>query len=223
MSRLTQEYRAFHWRLRQKYFHDFVFIHIPKTAGTSIYRSLGLAGEHRTALQLRGRLRERRWHTKFKFAFVRNPWDRAVSSFLHATVINKDSRFVALTFSDWLRLAYVERHPLYFDVPHSFSPQYDWISDGEDNLIVDFVGRFENLREDFATICGRIGRPGLDLPHHNATKHADYRTYYKDRDIEIIARWYKKDIDYFGYTFSKLPAIRHRSMEEQKPLFRRSA
>lgn len=209
MSWLTHELRITRWHLRQKYFHNFVFVHIPKTAGTSIYRTLNLYGEHVTALQLRGRLGANLWNKKFKFAFVRNPWDRVVSSYRFATVRNKDSRFVALSFSEWLRLAYVDRHPLYFDSPHSFSPQFDWISDNDDNVMVDFVGRFENLQQDFTHVCNRIGKPDVVLPHHNATKHNDYRTYYSDADIEIVARWYQKDIDYFGYTFSKISVARN--------------
>lgn len=201
VSWLTRELRTTRWRIRQKYFHNFVFIHIPKTAGTSINDAFGLDGEHKTALQLRGRLGRERWNKKFKFAFVRNPWDRIVSSFQFAIVRNKDSRFVSLTFSEYIKLAYVDRHPLYFDSPHSFSPQFDWISDNDDNVIVDFVGRFENLDDDFAKVCERIGRPGLRLPHRNATKRGDYRRYYQDRDIEIIAHWYKKDLDHFDYRY----------------------
>ena len=202
MSWLTHQIRKTGWRVRQKYVHNFAFIHIPKTGGTSINRALGLADEHKTAMQLRGRLGER-WDRKFRFAFVRNPWDRAVSSFRFALDQNKDSRFVALTFREWLRLAFVERHPLYFDLPVSFLPQFDWISDQEDNLLVDFVGRFENLQADFAKVCERIGCAGLKLPHYNSTKHDDYRSYYDDESIEIIARWHKKDIEQFGYEFSQ--------------------
>lgn len=202
MSWLTQELRSVRWRIRQKYFHDFVFIHIPKTGGTSIGKALGTDGPHLTAAQLRGRLGRERWERKFKFAFVRNPWDKAVSSFHHAAFIERDSRFTALTFRDWLRLAYVERHPLYFDRPHTFAPQLHWIADIQNNLLVDFVGRFENLRDDFRTICERIGRRATVLPHYHYTPHDDYRSYYTDRDAEIIASWYQLDIDYFGYVFS---------------------
>lgn len=207
MSWLSQELKTTQWRLRQKFLHNFVFVHIPKTGGTSIVRTFSLPREHKMALDLRGRIGSRRWERRFKFAFVRNPWDRAVSSFHFACIRN--SRYIALTFSDWLQLAYVERHPLYFDLPHSFSPQFDWISDSLDNVIIDFVGRFENLQQDFATICQRIGRPVTTLPRLNPTEHQEYRYYYKDKDAEIIAQWYKKDIDYFGYAFDRPASLLH--------------
>jgi chondroitin 4-sulfotransferase 11 len=214
MSWLTHRVRNAQWRIRQKYVHNFAFIHIPKTGGTSINRALGLADEHKTALQLRGRLGAERWERKFRFAFVRNPWDRAVSAFKFARDRNKDSRFVALSFRDWLRLAYVERHPLYFDTPVSFLPQFDWISDDSDCVLVDFVGRFENLAVDFTNVCERIGRKVPTLPHHNSTKRDDYRSYYDDESIEIIAHWYRKDIEYFCYEFSPSTEVALRQMRK---------
>lgn len=200
MSWFSREMQKVRWRAKQKYIHKFIFIHIPKTGGSSINFTLGIPREHVTAFELRGRIGAERWEKKFKFAFVRNPWDRAVSSFHFARIRN--SRFVALTFSDWLQLAYVERHPLYFDLPHSFSPQFDWINDRKEDVIVDFVGRFENLQQDFATVCERIGHPVVEkLRHSNKTKHEDYRHYYRDKDVDLVAKWYKKDIEFFGYTF----------------------
>lgn len=153
MSWLSEELRRARWRVTQKYFHNFVFIHIPKNAGTSVLRALGLTPEHKKAVGARGVIGEQRWERKFKFAFVRNPWDRAVSSFHYARF--GDSRFVSLSFSEWLHLAFVERHPLYFDIPHTFITQFDWICDRQDKVIIDFVGRFENIQQDFAVICKR--------------------------------------------------------------------
>lgn len=209
MSWLSHELRTSSWRFRQKYLLNFTFVHIPKSAGTSITRALGIVAEqeHKTAMELRGRIGADRWEKKFVFAFVRNPWDRAVSSFHFAVTRNKPSRFVGLTFSEWLQIAYVDRHPLYFDLPHPFLPQFDWISDSRDNVLVDFVGRFENLQQDFDVVCERIGRPVVVLPHSNPTKHEDYRHYYKDKDVDVIAHWYKKDIEHFGYTFDRPTSI----------------
>lgn len=203
MSWLSQELRTARWHIRQKHFHNFVFVHIHKTAGTSINKTLGLIREHKTAFELRGRLGEERWRKKFKFAFVRNPWDRTVSMYSFAVKM-KSVPFVSLGFKEWLKLAFVDRHPLYFDHPVSFRPQFDWIADYNDAVIIDFIGRFENLDRDFATVCERIGKPRLKLSYENPSKRGDYRSYYDDEAAEIVARWYKKDIDYFGYRFEPL-------------------
>ena len=201
MSWLSKEWRAVRWRFRRRYGLGFVFIHIPKTGGTSVNRALGLCHEHKTALEYRQWLGQTAWDRKFKFTFVRNPWDKVVSYF-NFKQQQKDVRFVALCFSEYLRQVFVARnHAYYADFPERYLPQFDWISDTKGNLIVDFVGRFESINEDFGKICERIGRPGLKLPHENASSRGEYRSYYKNGDAQIVADWYKKDIEQFGYTF----------------------
>ena len=180
-----------------------MFVHIHKTAGSSINKTLGLVREHKTALELRGRLGNDRWNRKFKFAFVRNPWDRIVSMFYFA-VRMKAIPFVALSFPEWLKLAFVDKHPLYFNHPVPFRPQLDWITDSNDNVIVDFIGRFEDLDRDFATVCERIGKPRLELPRENDLPRRDYHSYYDDKSAAIVARWYHKDIEHFEYQFKPL-------------------
>ena len=67
--------------------------------------------------------------------------------------------------------------------------------------MVDFIGKFENLETDFEYICKKIGVNGIKLPHKNKTQRKNYRDYYNENTKTIIANWYKKDIDYFGYEF----------------------
>jgi hypothetical protein len=65
---------------------------------------------------------------------------------------------------------------------------------------VDFVGRFEALERDFATVCRRIG---IDpsLPHINRSTHRDFRDYYTPRTKAMVAEAYSADIERFGYEF----------------------
>lgn len=187
--------------LHERYLQDFVFIHINKTAGSSIERALGLRFEHKTALEKRAELGERAWSRRFKFAFVRNPWDKVFSHYNYRLATNQTGLGERpLDFNTWVKLTYGEQHPAYYDQPKMFMPQWNWISDPAGTLLIDFVGRFEHLARDFETVCNRLGRHA-ELPHLKKTVRNDYRGYYTPASRDIVARWFATDIENFGYSF----------------------
>ena len=112
-----------------------------------------------------------------------------------------DLKNSTIEFSQWVKLAYEENDPQYYDNPRMFMPQFDWVSDDEGQLLVNSIGRFENLTNDFDEICSKIGVVGCVLPHVKKSNRGDYRKYYDDRSIEIVRKWFEKDIDYFEYKF----------------------
>ena len=76
------------------------------------------------------------------------------------------------------------------------------IVDEDGASIVDFVGRFENLQADFAAVCDRIGLHRTGLPHENRSDgRKAYRDYYSEETRDIVARYFKRDIERFGYEF----------------------
>ncbi|NEO31070.1 MAG: sulfotransferase family protein [Symploca sp. SIO3C6] len=71
---------------------------------------------------------------------------------------------------------------------------------GKGEILVDFVGRYENLTEDFHKVCQIVGLPKLDLIHHGATKHKNYRELYTKKMKEIVYNHSSLDIERFNYS-----------------------
>lgn len=187
--------------LRTKYVDSFAFVHINKTGGSSIEKALRLPFRHRTALELREDLGAARWRGRFRFAFVRNPWDKVASHYFYRLTTNQTGLGAnPIEFNQWVKRAYGERDPSYYDKPKMFMPQVDWISDEEGRCMIDFVGRFERLREDFRLVCERIGANAV-LPHEKRSSNRDYRRVYQSLTADIVARWFARDIGAFGYSF----------------------
>lgn len=181
----------------------FVFVHINKTGGSSVALALGLPTQmHATALEMRQHLTREQWDSAFKFAFTRNPWDKVVSHYHYRVLTNQiglGNR--ATNFNEWVRRTYGEQDPAFYDAPRFFMPQFGWISDEGGEIIIDFIGRYETLADDFASVCGQLGITRA-LPHVRKSDHAHYSEYYQDDTREIIGTWFRKDIEMFGYHFA---------------------
>ena len=76
----------------------------------------------------------------------------------------------------------------------------EWISDG-DEIIVDFVGRYENLNEDWSKVCRALEVPALSLGRENQVVRQDYRGFYDDELRELVANRFRRTIELFGYRF----------------------
>jgi hypothetical protein len=181
----------------------FIFIHITKTAGTSIGNAIGLPVKHHlTAKEVIAKIGKNKWNEAYKFTFVRNPWDRIVSLYEYRR--RKDKTKIAsnnIPFTEWINLTLgPNTDPYYCNNVKSFQPQVDWLKDDEDTIAIDFIGKFESIREDFEQIRQAIGTRA-ELPHLNATKRSNYRDYYTDETRQIVANWYHEDIKTFDYTF----------------------
>jgi hypothetical protein len=188
---------------------QFVFIHIPKCAGNSVtsdhFRNFSHDLRNENFKYFKDSYE--RSLSKFSFTFVRNPWDRLVSSYEYL----KNGGNCPLDAEDYLNLfskyenfkeMVLNWEEVFFDQIH-FKSQSDWICDNDGNIIVDFVGKFENLQQDFDIVCDRMQIPRKKLPHTNKTNHKHYTEYYDDEIREIVAKKYARDIEYFGYKFGE--------------------
>jgi len=182
---------------------DFVFIHINKTGGTSISKAIGmLRKQHYTAQETIDIIGREKWDRAYKFTIVRNPWDKVWSHYSYRVRINETGlKDAGLSFNDWVAVTYGEpKNKRFYDQPKMFAPQVDWLSDEQGKNEIDFVGRFENLSEDFSKIAAIIGVE-KDLPHLNQSTKGSFRTHYSDESREIVRSWFAKDIEAFQYRF----------------------
>lgn len=210
--------------------HKFLFVHIAKTAGTSVRTTLEryrrrdlyylpqflcsrishLTG-HRIACKLPRHakiiaayemLPREFFDQLFKFAFVRNPWDLQVSSFHHIRRERPHLLGGRDNFAEFLRYKLDPDRPYQYHIDTSIERQSDYLVDLHGNVLVDFIGRFESLADDFAAICRRIGLQEPRLAHRRkATDRDDYRKYYDDETARLVAERFRRDIELFGYRF----------------------
>ena len=181
----------------------FIFVHINKTAGTSIGRAIGLpVKDHLMATEIIERIGTQAWDEAYKFTVVRNPWDKVVSHYEYRR--KKDKTGIAtngVSFASWVRRTYGEdKDPVLYNNPRSFQPQVDWLKDSDGQVSVDYIIRFESINEGFEHVRQAIGLDA-ELPHLNASPRARYHTYYDDESRAIVANWFREDIEAFGYQF----------------------
>lgn len=212
--------------------HRFLFIHIAKTGGTSIRAALkcikwqdpyrlpmalcsriSALTHHRVGCKLPRHakaicasemLPRELYDTLFKFAFVRNPWDLQVSSYHHIRRERPHLIAHCRDFESFLRWKLSENRRYQYHIDTSIELQSRYLVDLDGQVIVDFIGRYERLEEDFREACRRIGiRPPL-LPHkRKGTGRRDYRSYYTDETAGLIAEYFKKDIEMLDYAFDE--------------------
>lgn len=189
--------------------HKFIFVAIPKTGTTTISRVLydnsDAIPNRKLALRknLSKHLSLSQYHelfpkqtlSYFKFSFVRNPWSRVVSLYNRKEGIEMKNKMTFIEFVNWIELA--------TDTctrPTAQKNMLDFFKiDNELNM--DFIGKLENIQEDFNYVCDKIEIPQQKLPHKNKTKHKHYTEYYDSETKQIVAEKFAKDIEYFGYKF----------------------
>ncbi|MCJ2177189.1 sulfotransferase family 2 domain-containing protein [Novosphingobium album (ex Hu et al. 2023)] len=154
---------------------------------------------HLSLRQVRPCLGEEAFGNYFKFAFVRNPFDRFVS---YCAFMLRGGDVFQRQPQD------VMYHFLFREPPEQHilaQPQASLLT-GEDGrtLLTDMVGRVEDMQGSYDAICACIGIPSRPLDRVNGTRHADYRRYYDRTLIEGVAARYAQDLELFGYAFEGL-------------------
>ena len=201
--------------------HRFIFAAIPKTGTHSVRRALReqlgpddieqvglfvdkrfpwpelaqLRHGHLGLAQVRPFLGEDVFARYFKFAFVRNPFDRFVSYCAFVTretdEFQRDPRGV-------MRRILFDLRPMQHIL---FQPQHTFLVDENGALLTDAVGRVEQMQDSYDAICARIGIPRQPLEQVNSSRRGSYRDYYDQALVDGVAQLYQRDLDLFGYAF----------------------
>lgn len=208
-----------------------ITIHIPKTAGTSVHQGLlengfsptflvskyswrnlkrklhhiNKPGKHAKGQEVKALVGDQEWENSFTFAFVRNPWDLMVSSYhwwlqkapkfpscrQDVETIRQLGSFSAFMDSHYGRKMINEYGGCFFD----------WLSDGNQGIVVEFVGKLENLENDWSYISKRLDFTQPTLPHTNKSQRRAYQDYYDSKTKKIIEQRFAWAIEHFDYSF----------------------
>jgi chondroitin 4-sulfotransferase 11 len=192
-----------------------LFAHVSRTGGVAITNYLldsltdseKLSGQHGPLAAARDELGSR-FDQAFKFAFVRNPWDRLMS--WHALIgqvtaergddlLDPDSAhwdgfdaFLESWSAEKIQVDGVTRLRL---------SQWGQLVDADGVLLADDLGRFETFAEDSVRLFAKAGMAGRVLPTVNASRHHHYSAYYSDFGRDLIAETFSKDVEQFAYQF----------------------
>ncbi len=202
--------------------HRCLSVHIPKTGGNRINRVFGIGWQdHKDLARYREELGAELFGAYFKFAVVRNPWDRLLSDYNYqvrksrpgsARLLVHDAAGRRRGFAEWAREALgggTVCRPRDWGAEvspgiHRFSPQVNWLTvDGR--LGIDHVARLETIDADLALVFRRVGLSGGRLPRRNRRFHLHYAWYYDAPTRDLVARYYADDVAAFGYRFEPGP------------------
>jgi len=207
---------------------NFIFVHAWKTGGESVVRALReycpthfrnryinkavrmapmparavlgwradlVTRQHATAREIQQIMPPEAFDSAFKFAFIRNPWDWQVSQYFYSLQSPAHPLHQSIKDMGSFDVFIRDQHRQGTHTATMF------LHDRDGRCLVDYIGRFERIGEDFKTICEKIGIEA-ELPHVNASKRKrDYHSYYTDETRDMVADLFQSDIEKFGYSW----------------------
>ena len=190
--------------------HKIIFTHVPKSAGMAVRESIGIREQiHHIPIKYYEKKKGKNsLQEYFKFTFVRHPISRLVSAYFFIKNggylgAKEDLYFanrVMSTFKDfhefieWLTPSKVWLYVYFF-------PQHFFITGRDGTLFQDWIGRYEYIQQDFATLASILKEKGIivkPLKKKNVTAKKD-KVILSKREILKIYEIYKKDFELLGY------------------------
>jgi len=165
--------------------------------------------KHLSALQLKYILGDEEFARCTKFSVVRNPWAMMVSRYFFTRVESEPSlieklrrgtsrRFHEREFEPWIE-KFLARHKS----GERRNSQLAKLVDLDGNLLVDYVGRLEDVQVTLDWLSQRVGVDRIGIPHLNGARKGHYSQFYNQATKEMVAEICKLDIEYFGYQYEE--------------------
>ena len=186
--------------------HQFIFVHIGRTGGSSLERVAGVPVTKNPATMITGNTDFLEKHkgfshfwkkypeeckSFFKFTIIRNPYDRLVSAWRWRRSIVKDHECS-------LREFLMTRNDRW---GYQAQPKLEGLSFDESLAKLDFIARFETLQDDIRYIFSVVGLDYTKYPHVNQTQHRPYWEYFDKETLKLFNDKFGEDVEFFGYEF----------------------
>lgn len=177
----------------------------------NLHTQMAFLGDHHGDEHARFRdLNPKLWNTCQPFAFIRNPWDRVVSRYFFAKKVIEVEKKVSKSYADVSSFeAFLEERHKWGSEPYMWHravrgwySAFDHVCDDMGIVKCDIL-RFESYDEDFKTYFGIKNSPRKR--NVTALNKSSYIDIYDKKSIQIIADWYQKDIETWGYDFDTGP------------------
>lgn len=201
--------------------HRYIFAAIPKTGTHSVRRALRehlspedleqvglfvnkrfpyaelarISHGHLSLEQIRPFVGEEVFSGYFKFAFVRNPFDRFVS---YCAFMTRENGAFERSPREVMRHLLFTVRPMHHVL---FKPQHEFITSKDGIVLADHVGRVEEMQVSYDAICERIGIPSQALEQVNSSRRGGYRDYYDQALVDGVRDLYRRDLELFGYEY----------------------
>jgi len=178
----------------------FILLMVPKCASMSMRMSLNdINDEKNLPKKHNGRLKHHanvnlidfNYSDYFVAAFVRNPFDRIVSSYNHLVRTSKFN-LTDVGFEEFIN-RWPDRHPRQYGL--FFKSSHHWAKNATK------VYRFENLHNEFDKMCKDAGIGNIELLKSENKHEIDLESYYNEDLIKRVMRIFKDDVDNYEYRY----------------------
>ena len=188
---------------------DVIFIHVPKTAGTSIRFSFKFNSEnkskgfrkHNDVNKVISLIGFSDFMKCFKFTFVRNPWDRLLSHYYFALrkgrIIDLDHQY---SFKKWA-ISIFNSDDLTSKIRFNNQPQVDWLKYDGEVQDFNFIGRYENLEDDYKKLVEMLSTNAILECRNINPLRLNYKEHFDSELKKLVSVFYEEDIDTFKYVY----------------------